>query len=173
MHQDTPAPEEVYTWATASCASATATRTPATLKLASARYQTHQSAPRTGLLTDGNVSKHTFVSHAELPAQHPGGAVRAVRPGLLWRPHCWHSRGLSALRLPPYRPRQPVSPGTASTAAFGPRHAAARLAHFLFADGFPTTRPTSTSSQNSLTMKNLECFSSFQFLSFFRQTFLL
>lgn len=57
---DTRAQEEVYTWATASCASATATPTPATLKLASARYPTpdHSVVTLSMRLTDGNVSKH-------------------------------------------------------------------------------------------------------------------
>lgn len=43
---DTPAPEEACTWATASCASATATRTPATRKRASARYDGPHVSPQ-------------------------------------------------------------------------------------------------------------------------------
>ena len=119
VHLDILAQQEVCTWATVSSVSATATLTPATPRLASARYEALGSqrsccdwyiAP----WWDGQISKRDMFPPPELPAQHPGGALWSVRSWLLWWLRCWHSGGLPALRLPSHWPRQPVSPGTDS-----------------------------------------------------------
>lgn len=58
-------------------------------------------------------TQNIFLSHLpELSAQHSRRALWAVRYWFLRWAHCWHSRGLPALRLSSHWSRVPVSPGT-------------------------------------------------------------